>query len=76
MTPNFTSPVEPLMDNAVTPNKFMSRLLHSILPLWSDCTSRAKPFAVPATDSIFDTEHISHGQSTSSPFCNTLLHGR
>ena len=33
-----------------------------------DCTSRAKPFAVAVTDSIFDAEHISHGQSLASPF--------
>ena len=36
------------------------------------CTSRAKTFAA-ATYSIFDAEHLSHGQSTASPFCNTLL---
>ena len=34
----------------------------------SDCTSRAKSFAVAATDSDFDAEHISHGQSLASPF--------
>jgi len=33
-----------------------------------DCTSKAKPFAVAATDSIFDAEDISHGQSLASSF--------
>jgi len=28
-----------------------------------DCTCRAKPFAATERDSMFDAEHISHGQS-------------
>ena len=37
------------------------------------CTSRAETFVVAATDSIFDAERISHGQSIASPFCSTLF---
>ena len=38
-----------------------------------DCTSRAITYAVAATYSIFNAVHISHGQSTTSPFGNTVL---
>ena len=58
--------------------QYIHELLHSIPPerrYWMkcDCTSRAKAFAAAAPDSVFDAEHLSHEQSTASPFCSKLI---
>jgi len=39
-------------------------------PLWSDCTSRAKRFAVASTDCIFNAKRIRHGLFTASTVYN------
>jgi len=79
MSPCFTFPTETSTDNAATPNKSISYYTQIYLQRGgTGCSAsahsyRVKKFAVVVQHYIFDTEHISHGQYTASPFGIVLL---